>query len=75
MKKFKTGDKCWIMENRKPRLVTIHKLDSNFAVVKFENGGGIRISVNRLLTDEEIEKDMSSSVQGNKSPYDYDRWH
>ena len=75
MNKFKIGDKCWILENGKYRPVTVHRIDSNFAVIKFENGGGIRISVNRLLTDKEIEKNELSCIKGYRSPYDYDRWH
>lgn len=69
---FKIGDRCYIIESRSPRPVTVIRIDSNFAVVKFDNGGGIRISVNRLKTENEIKDLLPKTIdRGNRSPL----WH
>lgn len=72
MTKFKNGDKCFIIESKHPRPVTIIRIDSNFAIVRFDNGGGIRISINRLKTKEEIQDYIVEPIiHGNRSPL----WH
>ena len=52
---MKTHQKVYIIEsNRTVRQVEIIKLVGNFAVVKFENGGGIQVSTKRLYETEEM---------------------
>lgn len=58
---MKTGEEVYMIEsNRIIRKVKIIKLVGNFAIVKFWEGGGTQISVNRLYkTMEEAEKKLS----------------
>ena len=52
---MKTHQIVYMVEsNRIVRPVEIIKLVGNFAIVKFENGGGIQVSTKRLYETEEI---------------------
>ena len=57
---MKTGEEVYMIEsNRIIRKVKIIKLVGNFAIVKFEEGGGTQISVNRLYkTKADSEKKL-----------------
>lgn len=58
---MKTHQKVYIIEsNRTVRQVEIIKLVGNFAVVKFENGGGIQVSTKRLYETEEMALEVIS---------------
>lgn len=72
MSKFNVGDECWILESGRPRHVTITKINSNFAVVRFDNGGGIRVSISRLKSQNEVVESIpDTEKRNNKSPYQY----
>lgn len=52
---MKTHQIVYMVEsNRIVRPVEIIKLVGNFAIVKFENGGGIQVSTKRLYETEEM---------------------
>lgn len=56
---MKTHQIVYMVEsNRIVRPVEIIKLVGNFAIVKFENGGGIQVSTKRLYETEEMALEM-----------------
>lgn len=71
MAKFKKGDKGWLTSPTGLKRVEIIRIDANAAVVRLETGGGIRVSVSRLIADEDIPK--KEEKKGYRSPYNY--WH
>lgn len=80
---YKAGDKVYIVEsNGIVRECTVVHPAGNLFVIRFENGGGIRVNKNRLFaikeaTEDSIPKAKSKPVvaqqRGYRSPYDY--WH
>ena len=51
---MKTGDTAYMIEsNRIVREVTIVKVTGNSAIIRFENGGGTRIALDKLYNTEE----------------------
>lgn len=83
MAAFKAGDKAYIVEsNRIVRECTVKRVTGKLIIIRFENGGGIQVSENRLFDTQEAaaasiksEKTISqeSKRNGFHSPYDY--WH
>ena len=74
------GDTCWIIEsNQRKRPVKVLKIDQNFAVVGFHEGGGIRVRKNRLFetaaaADQYLKQVMleySEQPKRRKTQYDY----
>ena len=54
---MKEGITAYIIENNlKIRKVTVAHIISNMALVKFDEGGGIRVRLNRLFESEEAAR-------------------
>lgn len=54
---MKQGVTAYIIEsNRKIRKVTVAHVTGNMALVKFDEGGGIRVHLNRLFESEEAAR-------------------
>ena len=54
---MKEGITAYIIEsNRKIRKVTVAHVVGNMALVKFDEGGGIRVHLSRLFESEEAAK-------------------
>lgn len=83
MAAFKAGDKAYIVEsNRIVRECTVKRVTGKLIIIRFENGGGIQVSENRLFDTKESAaasiqsvKSMPQKIERNgfHSPYDY--WH
>lgn len=83
MAAFKAGDKAYIVEsNRIVRECTVKRVTGKLIIIRFENGGGIQVSENRLFDTKESAAASIQSVKsmlqkikrnGFHSPYDY--WH
>lgn len=83
MAAFKAGDKAYIVEsNRIVRECTVKRVTGKLIIIRFENGGGIQVSENRLFDTKEAAAASIQSVKstpqkikrnGSHSPYDY--WH
>lgn len=83
MAAFKAGDKAYIVEsNRIVRECVVKRVTGKLIIIKFEHGGGIQISENRLFDTQEaaaasIKSTKTTSQEMKKnafhSPYDY--WH
>lgn len=83
MATFKAGDKAYIVEsNRIVRECTVKRVTGKLIIIRFENGGGIQVSENRLFDTKEAAAASTQSVKtmpekiertGFHSPYDY--WH
>ena len=73
-KDITVGANYWILESghtlRKVRLI---RKSGNLCTIKFlDHGGGIRVSENRLLTDEDAEKFIDEKrLKRRKNPYEY----
>lgn len=71
---FKAGDTAYIVEsNRFIRKVTIKSCAGGMYLIKFEDGGGIKVKEHRLFATKE---DAEASIPKEKpkkprSPYDY----
>lgn len=51
MAAFKAGDKAYIVEsNRIVRECTVKRVTGKLIIIRFENGGGIQVSENRLCS-------------------------
>lgn len=72
---MKTHQIVYMIEsNRTVRPVEIIKLVGNFAVVKFESGGGIQIPIKRLYrTLEEAQKAIPNQTEESRISYDIRR--
>lgn len=54
MARYKVGDTAYLLEsNRTVRKVQIMRFSGGMYLVKFENGGGIRVKEHRLYDTEE----------------------
>lgn len=54
---MKEGITAYIIEsNKKIRMVTVAHVAGNMALVKFNEGGGIRVHLSRLFESEEAAK-------------------
>ena len=54
---MKEGITAYIIENNlKIRKVTVAHITGNMALVKFDEGGGIRVRLNRLFESEEAAR-------------------
>ena len=54
MAAFKAGDKAYIVEsNRIVRECTVKRVTGKLIIIRFENGGGIQVSENRLFDTKE----------------------
>lgn len=54
---MKEGITAYIIENNlKIRTVTVAHITGNMALVKFDEGGGIRVRLNRLFESEEAAR-------------------
>lgn len=54
---MKEGITAYIIENNlKIRKVTVAHITGNMALVKFDEGGGIRVHLNRLFESEEAAR-------------------
>lgn len=83
MAAFRAGDKVYIVEsNRIVRECTVKRVTGKLIIIRFENGGGIQVSKNRLFDTKESAaasilsvKTMPEKIKrkGFYSPYDY--WH
>ena len=74
---MKTGETVYMIEsNRIIRQVKIIKLVGNFAIVKFNDGGGTQISMNRLYkTEEDAMKKISRHERPISNYEDRQRWN
>lgn len=64
---MKQGDVAWIIENNRTiRECTIVRINGKFAIIRFSNGGGIQVSINRLYETEEMAQ-KAISKYGNES--------
>ena len=80
---YKADDKTYIGEsNRIGREGTVVRPAGNLFIIRFENGGGIRVNKNRLFATKEAAeesipkakpKPVVAQQRGYRSPYDY--WH
>ena len=80
---YKASDKAYIVEsNRIVRKCTVVRPTRNLFIIRFENGGGIRVNKNRLFATKEAAeesipkakpKPVVAQQRGYRSPYDY--WH
>lgn len=83
MAALKAGDKAYIVEsNRIVRKCIVKRVTGKLIIIRFEDGGGIQISENRLFDTQEAatasiksEKMILQEIKRNgfHSPYDY--WH
>ena len=75
MKAISIGEYYWLLESgHNLRQVKVIKKSGNLCTVKFMDYGvgGIRISENRLLTDEEAQEIIErEKAKKRKNPYDY----
>lgn len=72
--KFKAGDTAFIVEsNRIIREVQIKSCAGGMYLIKFEDGGGIKVKEHRLFsTKEEAEASLPKKAPPpRRSPYDY----
>ena len=54
---MKEGITAYIIENNlKIRKITVAHITGNMALVKFDEGGGIRVRLNRLFESEEASR-------------------
>lgn len=54
---YKAGDKAYIVEsNRIVRKCTVLRPAGNLFIIRFENGGGIRVNKNRLLPQKKLQR-------------------
>ena len=68
------GEHYWILESGHIlREVVVIRKSGGLCTVKFaDHGGGIRISENRLMTDEDAEKFIDEErLKRRKNPYEY----
>ena len=72
---MKTHQIVYIIENNcTVRPVEIIKLVGNFAIVKFNNGGGIQVSTKRLYETEKVaRKAISNKTKENRALYNANR--
>ena len=70
---MKEGIIAYIIEsNRKIRRVTVAHVVGNMALVKFDEGGGIRVPINRLYgSEEEAIKELRYKTEVKKPPHNY----
>ena len=70
---FKAGDTAYIVEsNRFIREVKIKSCAGGMYLIKFEDGGGIKVKEHRLFaTKEDAEASIPKQPKKPKSPYDY----
>ncbi len=70
---FKAGDTAYIVEsNRFIREVTVKSCAGGMYLIKFEDGGGIKVKEHRLFaTKEDAEASMPNQKKKPKSPYGY----
>lgn len=70
---MKQGVTAYIIEsNRKIRKVTVAHVTGNMALVKFDEGGGIRVPINRLYeSEEEAAKELKYKTEVKKPPHNY----
>lgn len=74
MARFKAGDTAFLVEsNRVIREVTVASCAGGMYLIKFQNGGGIRVKEHRLFASEE---DAKASIPANTSvkrnnPWDF----
>ena len=70
---MKEGIIAYIIEsNRKIRRVTVAHVVGNMALVKFDEGGGIRVPINRLYgSEEEATKELRYKTEVKKPPHNY----
>ena len=70
---YKAGDTAYIVEsNRFIRKVTIKSCAGGMYLIKFEDGGGIKVKEYRLFaTKEDAEASIPKQPKKPKSPYDY----
>lgn len=70
---MKQGEKVYMIEsNRIVRPVTIVKLIGSTAIIRFENGGGTRITLNKLY---ETEAQAQAKMPNAKITKHSDRWN
>lgn len=77
---YETGTEVFFIEsNRIIRKATVVRRSGDFYILRFDEGGGIRLRANRLyLNREDAEKSLTpikheTKAEGYRSPYDY--WH
>ena len=83
MAAFKAGDKAYIVEsNRIVRECTVKRVTGKLIIIRFENGGGIQVSENRLFDTKESavasiksEKTISQEMKRNGFHLPYDYWY
>ena len=61
---YKAGDKAYIVEsNRIVRECTVVRPAGNLIIIRFENGGGIRVNKNRLFATKEAAEESISKAE------------
>lgn len=70
---MKEGIEAYIIEsNLKVRKVTVAHVTGNLATVRFEEGGRIRVPINRLYgSEEEAAKELKYKTEAKKPPHNY----
>ena len=70
---MKEGIKAYIIEsNLKIRKVTVAHVTGNLATVRFEEGGGIRVPINRLYgSEKEATMELRYKTEMKKSHHNY----
>lgn len=70
---MKEGIEAYIIEsNLKVRKVTVAHVTGNLATVRFEEGGGIRVPINRLYgSEDEAAKELKYKTEAKKPPHNY----
>lgn len=70
---MKEGIEAYIIEsNLKVRKVTVAHVTGNLATVRFEEGGGIRLPINRLYgSEEEAAKELKYKTKVKKPTHNY----
>lgn len=74
MARFKAGDTAYIVEsNRIIKEVKIVNCAGGMYLIKFANGGGIRVKEHRIFaTEEDAKKSIPGYKEQRRSPYDYE---
>lgn len=53
-------------------LISLEVISANLATVRFEEGGGIRVPINRLYgSEEEAAKELKYKTEAKKPPHNY----
>ena len=77
---MKAGDTVWFLNSGVKRKAVILRMTKSDAVIRFPEGGGIRISLNRLFESEDdideyiknrVEKERIGFASKRKNQYDY----